>query len=250
MASPPAQEIPMNRPDPIDVSCKRRRPKLAPDARLGVAYLRCSTDRQDLSPDAQRDAIRAWAGGAGVTVVAWHEDLGVSGGADLEKRPGLLAALDAVREHGAGVLVVARRDRLARDVLVAAMVDRLVARQGASIVAADGTGNGGGPEAALMRTLIDAFAQYERAVIGARTRAALAVKKARGERVGGIPYGYRDEGGVLAEEHEEQAVIARARELRAEGLSLRAIGRQLHAEGRLPRSGGAWHVQVVARICS
>lgn len=238
----------MNRPDPIDVSCKRRRPRLAPDPGLGVAYLRCSTDRQDLSPDAQRDAIRAWAGGAGVTVVAWHEDLGVSGGADLEKRPGLLAALDAVREHGAGVLVVAKRDRLARDVLVAAMVDRLVARQGASIVAADGTGNGDGPEAALMRTLIDAFAQYERAVIGTRTRAALAVKKARGERVGGIPYGYRNEGGVLVEELEEQAVIARARELRAEGLSLRAIGRVLLAEGHMPRSADAWHVQVLARL--
>ncbi|MCA9316105.1 MAG: recombinase family protein [Planctomycetes bacterium] len=238
----------MNRPDQIDVSCKRRRPKLAPDPRLGIAYLRCSTDRQDLSPDAQRDAIRAWAGGAGVTVVAWHEDLGVSGGADLEKRPGLLAALDAVREHGAGVLVVARRDRLARDVLVAAMVDRLVARQGASIVAADGTGNGDGPEAALMRTLIDAFAQYERAVIGARTRAALAVKKARGERVGGIPYGYRDEGGVLVEEPGEQAVIARARELRAEGLSLRAVGRALLGEGHRPRRGGHWHVQVLARL--
>ena len=165
-----------------------------------------------------------------------------------QKRPGLLAAIDGVREHGAGVLVVAKRDRLARDVLVAAMVDRLVARQGASIVAADGTGNGDGPEAALMRTLIEAFAQYERAVIGARTRAALAVKKARGERGGGIPYGYRGEGGVLVEEPEEQAVITRARELRAEGLSLRAVGRALTEEGQAPRSGKGWHVQVIARL--
>lgn len=223
-------------------------PKRLLDPTRAVAYLRCSTDRQDLSPDAQRDAIQAWAGGAGVTVAAWHDDLGISGGADLEKRPGLLAAIDGVREHGAGVLVVAKRDRLARSVLVAAMVDRLVARQGASVVAADGTGNGDGPEAALMRTLIDAFAQYERAVIGARTRAALAVKKARGERVGGIPYGYREDGGVLVEVPDEQVVIARARKLRAEGLSLRAVGRALAESGHRPRTGHRWHVQVIARM--
>ena len=223
-------------------------PKRLLDPTRAVAYLRCSTDRQDLSPDAQREQIRNWADGAGVTVVAWHDDLGISGGADLEKRPGLLAAIDGVREHGAGVLVVAKRDRLARDVLVAAMVDRLVARQGGAIVAADGTGNGDGPEAALMRTLIDAFAQYERAVIGARTRAALAVKKARGERVGGIPYGYRDDGGVLVEVPDEQVVIARARELRAEGLSLRAVGRALADSGHRPRGGDRWHVQVIARM--
>jgi DNA invertase Pin-like site-specific DNA recombinase len=56
--------------------------------------LRASTDRQDLSPGAQRAAIERWAAGAGVAVVAWHEDLGVSGGTALEDRPGLLAALD------------------------------------------------------------------------------------------------------------------------------------------------------------
>ena len=86
------------------------------------------------------------------------------------------------------------------------------------------------------------------AVIGARTRAALAVKKARGERVGGIPYGYRDDGGVLVEVAEEQVVISRARELRAEGLSLRAVGRALIEEGHQPRTGKGWHVQVLARM--
>jgi hypothetical protein len=52
----------------------------------------------------------------------------------------------------------------------------------------------------------------------------------------------------LAEDADEMRVIARARQLRAEGLSLRAIGRGLLAEGHQPRSGKRWHVQVVARI--
>ncbi len=225
-----------------------RRKKLTTDPKKAVAYLRCSTHRQELSPEAQRAAITAWAEGGGVQVVAWHEDLGVSGGSPIDKRPGLLAALDAVKTDGAGLLVVAKRDRLARSVLVAAMVERLCDRAGARLVSACGVGNGDGPEAQLMRTMVDAFAAYERALIGARTKAALAAKKARGERIGGIPYGWRDDRGQLVEAAAEQVVVARARELRAKGLSLRGIGRALLAEGRTPRNGKAWHVQVVARM--
>ncbi len=97
---------------------------------------------------------------------------------------------------------------------------------------------------------MDVFSQYERAIIQSRTRAALAVKRARGERVGTTPYGYRlaQDGKHIEEDGAEQAIIARARELRAEGLSLRAIGRALLDEGRRPRTGRNWHVQVLARI--
>lgn len=221
-----------------------------PDPKRAVGYVRVSTDRQDLSPDAQRDAIEAWANGAGVTVVAWHEDIGVSGGAELDQRPGLVAAVDALPAHRAGVLVVARRDRLARDVLTAALVERLCERHGARVQSADGTGNGVGPEAQLLRGIMDVFAAYERAVIRSRTKAALAVKRSRGERVGTIPYGYRlaADGRHVEEDPGEQGVIDMARRLRAGGHSLRAIGRQLVAAGHTPRRGKEWHVQVVKRL--
>jgi DNA invertase Pin-like site-specific DNA recombinase len=213
-----------------------------------VAYVRCSTERQDISPEAQEQQIRAWADQRNVEIVSVLSDIGVSGGAELEKRPGLLAALQAVKQEGVSMLVVARRDRLARDVLVAALVERLCEREDVRVVSADGAGNGHGPEAQLMRGIIDVFAQYERMLIRSRTKAALAVKKARGERVGGVPYGWRDEGGVLMADSAEQAVVARARALRAEGLSLRALGRALLEEGHAPRSGLRWHVQVLARL--
>jgi DNA invertase Pin-like site-specific DNA recombinase len=220
------------------------------DPGKAVAYLRVSTDRQDLSPDAQREAIVRWAEAAGVEVVATHEDLGVSGGTDLDKRPGLLAAIDALGVHGAGVLVVAKRDRLARDVLTAALVERLCERAGSRVTSADGTGNGDTPEAQLMRNMVSAFAMYERSIIKSRTKAALAVKRARGERVGTIPYGYRlaADGRHVEEHPEEQATVVRAREIRAQDASLRAVGRQLLEEGHRPRSGGAFHVQVLARM--
>lgn len=225
----------------------RRRAKPA-DATKAVAYVRMSTDRQDLSPDAQRAAIERWASSQGVVVVAWHDDLGVSGGTPLEERPGLLAAIDALDAHHAGVLVVAKRDRLARDVLTAALVERLCERKGARVVAADGVANGDGPESALMRSLLDAFAAYERALIAARTRAALAVKKARGERTGGVPMGHVvDRDGRLEVNSAEAAAVARARELRGEGKSLRAIAATLDAEGHRPR-GKRWHVETLSRI--
>ncbi len=145
------------------------------------------------------------------------------------------------------MLVVAKRDRLARDVLTAALVERLCERKGARIQTADGTGNGDGPEAALMRTLLDAFAASERALIRARTRAALAVKKARGERTGGVPMGRRVEAGRMVVDGEETAAVARARALRGEGKSLRAIASKLEVEGSRPR-GVRWHVQALARI--
>jgi hypothetical protein len=69
---------------------------------------------------------------------------------------------------------VAKRDRLARDVLTAALVERLCERAGARAQSADGVGNEAGSEAQLMRNMVAAFAMYERALTGAQD-AALAV---------------------------------------------------------------------------
>ncbi|NVL83979.1 recombinase family protein, partial [Escherichia coli] len=76
-------------------------------------------------------------------------------GSDLDDRPGLVAALADLRLLGAGVLAVAKRDRLARDVYVASTIERAVERCGARIVAADGTANGETPADAFMRSILD-----------------------------------------------------------------------------------------------
>ncbi len=227
-----------------------RRRKALPDPRKVVGYVRVSTDEQALGPEAQKEALRAWCSANGAALVAVHEDIGVSGATPVEKRPGLNAALDALAVHDAGVLLVAKRDRLARDVLIGAVIERLVERQGARVLSADGTGNGDGPEAQLLRHLVSAFAQFEKALIGARTKAALRVKKLRGERVGAVPLGFRLSGtpGRLEPDPREQAAIALIRELHAKGLSLRAIDRELRARGYASRTGGAWHVQSLANL--
>lgn len=208
---------------------------------VAVAYLRVSTEDQQLGPEAQRGAIERWAAAKGITIASWHVDQGVSGGAELDKRPGLLAALDALEENQAGLLVVAKRDRLARDVVLAAMIESLAAKVGAKVVSAAGEGgdDADDPSSMLMRRIVDAFAEYERALIRSRTRAALGVKKKRGERVGNVPFGFRlaQDGRNLEVDEREQGVMTRARELRAAGTSVRGIVSKLAGEGLVGRSG-------------
>ena len=84
--------------------------------------------------------------------------------------------------------------------------------------------------------------------IRSRSRAARAVKKARGERTGGVPMGSRvGDDGMLAADEVERGAVVRARELRGEGKSLREIARALIAEGHAP-PGKRWHVQTLARV--
>jgi DNA invertase Pin-like site-specific DNA recombinase len=154
--------------------------------KIGVGYLRVSTLAQELGPEAQRATIEAWAAREGVSVVAWHIDAGVSGASPIEDRPALCAALAALRAHGAGLLLVAKRDRIARDVVIAATVERAATLAGARLVSADGTANGDTPADAFMRTVIDGAAAYERGLIRARTKAARAGKAAKGVRTRGI----------------------------------------------------------------
>ena len=221
----------------------------AMETKAVVGYLRVSTDEQALGPVAQREALNRWCRDTGCELVAVFEDLGISGGAPLDRRPGLMAAVAACGEHKANLLV-AKRDRLARDTLAAAMLERLVERTGSRILAADGCGNGDGPEGLLMRRMVDAFAEYERALIRARTRVAMQVKKAKGELVGAVPYGFHlaSDGVSLVPDEAEGAVVALVRELRAEGLSLRKIAARLTEKGLIPRAGGSWHHQTVANI--
>jgi DNA invertase Pin-like site-specific DNA recombinase len=228
---------------------QRRRTAPTASPRTAVAYLRVSTDEQHLGPDAQRAAITAWATREGVSVVAWHVDAGVSGAAAIADRPELLAALAALREHGAGVLAVAKRDRLARDVMAAAMIDRMVVDAGARVVSAAGEGtDSDDPSSMLMRRMCDAFAEYERALIAARTRAALAVKRSRGEATSHAPFGSRAVGGVLVADEAEQAVIAQVRAARARGLTVRAICDELRAAGIVSRKGKPLAVSAVGEL--
>ena len=213
-----------------------------------VALLRVSTEDQTNGLDVQRADISAWAEKRGAVVVAWHEERGVSGKLPIDKRTGLLAAINDVETLGAKALVAQKRDRISRDTLVSLLAERELSRCGASIATVVGDVEGTGPEAVFMRRILDAVAELERAMIAARTRAALAAKKSRGEQVGSVPLGKRESNGTLVDDPHEQACIAVAKSAASSGAGLREICRRLDEAGMRPRSGGKWHPNQIKRM--
>lgn len=216
--------------------------------KVAIGYTRVSTEDQKLGPEAQRTAIEAFAKREGIVVVAWFADDGVSGATAIDERIGLLAALAALKEHGAGALIAAKRDRIARDVVISATLDRLVQAAGAKIRTADNMSDATGPEGEFMRVVIDGAAQYERGLIRARTRAALQAKKALGERVGHVPYGFDVDGRKLVPNEGEQATMQTVREMKANGAKVSAIVVALRAMGAVSRTGKPFIRTQVVRM--
>jgi DNA invertase Pin-like site-specific DNA recombinase len=205
-----------------------------------------STARQDLSLDGQRKVIEDWAAQAGTQIVAWFEDPARSGATHPKRRSGLLGALQALELLRAGVLVVAADDRLSRDTNHAGWIATEVADLGATVLDASK------PEAewiAMMFGRMQAQAYLES--LRKNTVRALAVKKARGERVGSIPYGFQLHADTihLHPDPTEYPVLIRIVELRRAGLGGRRIAAALTAEGHRPRSNRYWNcgnLQVMA----
>lgn len=215
-----------------------------------VGYLRVSTDQQadsGLGLEAQREAVHKTAARMGLPLADVFTDAGLSGALDLENRPSLFAAVEGLKRGD--VLIVAKRDRLGRDLVGVAMIERQITRKGARIVSAAGEGTEGTDAGAMLqRQILDVFAEYERRLIGQRTKAALQSKRARGERAGNVPFGYQlaADGQRLEPCNAEREVLAILAELREAGYTLREIAAELNAQGFTTRRGTPWRHQYVA----
>lgn len=219
-------------------SPSRRRPQLDPLRVIGV--VRVSTEDQSLSVAAQRKAMQTWCRTHDAELVEVFSDVGVSGGAPLDERLGLMAAIDAVTKLKAGTVLVLRRDRLARDAVSAGIAQRLIERQGGVVRSCDGMTDAQGPEGALLRAVLDALAEYERLLIRARTKSALSVKRERGERIGSVPWGMAlaKDGVHLVVNRKEAEAVAIAHRLHRRKRSLRDIAATLDKRGFRSRAGG------------
>jgi DNA invertase Pin-like site-specific DNA recombinase len=139
------------------------------------------------SIETQLDLCRAYCRRKGYHVAGEHEDRALSGSE--EDRPGLWAAIDALKRGD--MLVADKLDRLARDVYLAELIQREAAKRGASIETVEGGANGDTPEQRMIRQVLQAFAEHERKVIAARTRAAILRHQAAGRRMSAQPpYGW------------------------------------------------------------
>lgn len=218
----------------------------------GIGYCRVSTDQQresGLGLEAQAAAIAQTAARLGVPLIQTFTDAGLSGSLSIDDRPALADALNTLRRGD--VLVVAKRDRIARDAFVSVLIEREAAKKGARIVSAAGEGTeNDDPSAVFTRRILDAVSELERALTAARTRAALRAKRARGERAGAEPYGYRVNGdGRTLHAHEpERQILTVIAECRAAGYSQRDIAAELTRRGFTTRTGSAWRFEYVRSI--
>lgn len=215
----------------------------------GIGYIRVSSEQQAESGAgmaAQRAAVEAFAKRQGITITAIHADEAISGAAGLDDRPGLAAAIGSLRRGD--VLVIPKRDRLGRDMMTTLTIERAVQKRGATILSADGVGNGEEAADKFMRSVIDAAAAFERDLIRARTKAALAAKRKAGQRTGSIPFGFElaDDGVNLIPVPAEQEVISKIVSCREAGMSLREIARVLNdAKVANKRGGKQWQSETV-----
>lgn len=210
-----------------------------------VAYYRVSTVKQGqsgLGLEAQQVAVQAFAQANGLDITA--EVTEVETGTQKKRRPQLEAALEQTRRIG-GVLLIAKLDRLARNVaFVSALMD-----SGVRFVAVDM------PEAdALTLHVMAAVAEREAKLISARTKAALAARKARGLSMG-TPGNLTPEARVKANVSNRDAAVTAtrqatgyARALREQGLTLAAVAVQLNVSGFRTRQGALWQPMQVKRI--
>lgn len=223
-----------------------------------IAYLRVSTDRQaeqGLGLDVQREAIRKWAKEHKHQIALWTADEGVSGSNGLDTREGLLDALEALKEHRARALVVYRLDRLARDLIVQETLLAELRRVGAEAFSTSPsesnylTDDAADPSRKLIRQVLGAVAEYERAMVSLRLRSGRRRKAEKGGYAfGSPPLGYRAEQRELVPVEGEQLALARIAELHNEGLSLRGIAERLTLEKLTPKRGGEWHPETLRRI--
>lgn len=204
-----------------------------------VAYLRSAPGERGPRGDAQRETIERWSKVHRVQIVQWCEDDGPAENATLDERRGLMNALLALRTRAAPVLVCTARDRLARDSVGLAMVERLASREDAKIVFVRDKDEVSETEGKLKRRLVGAFAEYERALMRVRTRAAVAIKKQRGEMTGRCPWGYHlaADGKTLEPDQREQNILAVVRHMRTSGRKIREIVAALKEMGVVGRNG-------------
>jgi DNA invertase Pin-like site-specific DNA recombinase len=223
-----------------------------------VAYLRVSTDKQaeqGCGLDVQADAIKQWSAEHGHRVVAWFRDEGVSGSNGLDMRLGLAEALDALRQGLGQGLIIYRLDRLARDLVIQEQLLADLRRIGVVAVTTSAAETAlleddpDDPTRRLVRQVLGAVSEFERAMIALRMRSGRRRKHEHGGYAYGAPaFGYAAEARALAPIDQEQEAIVRIVELRARGLTLREIATALETEGIRTKRGGRWHPKVVRDI--
>jgi DNA invertase Pin-like site-specific DNA recombinase len=214
-----------------------------PHCTQAIGYVRVSTESQALDGlglDVQRDSIRALAEAEGLDLVTIYSDEGISGSEDVAGREGLADALDHLATGNATVLLIPKLDRLARDMMLQESILADVWKHNATVLSCSETertycqpDSADDPARGLIRKVLGAVAEYERAMIRARLVAGRRRRIALDGYAGGPePYGWTDP--------DEQAILSHVADQRDRGLGWKAIADELNSAGLHKRNGAPW----------
>ena len=215
-----------------------------------IAYIRVSTDKQadqGHSLLAQQEKVNAYASLYDLEIIDYVIE---TGSAKNLNREGLQGALAAIKAGKADALIVVKLDRLTRSVAdLGYLVETYFHKAGLLSVSEQiDTRSASGR---LVLNVLASVSQWEREAIGERTSAVRQSMKANGLYCGGsVPYGQMLVSGELVNNPNEQVIIARAKALRSEGHSLRAIATKFSQEGLKTRKDTDFSHTLVSRMAA
>ncbi len=220
-----------------------------------AAYLRVSTDAQAgedrYGLPAQREAIQGYAKSKEIEVLSWYEDEGFSG-ATLE-RPGLQQLIADTGEKAFDIVLVAKMDRIARDLFVALFVEKELLVNEIEIVSVSEPISGKDPMNTAFRQMMGVFAELEKSMITMRMTSGRKQKARGGGYAGGrAAIGYSAARGkkVLDMDVDKAVTVQRVFQLRDEfpRWTLQQLASRLNAEGHTTKLGKAFKPMTIKRI--
>ena len=214
-----------------------------------VTYARFSSDRQhESSIEAQQDAMRKWAAAHGTQIIEEYADRGLSGTTD--ERPSFQDMISSLRHRRVDYVLVHKFDRFARNKYDSAIYGHQIEKTGARLVAV-AQDFGTSPEAIIMESLMQAWAEYYSKNLSTETLKGQKIRARGGYYLGGmVPFGYevsKDRSTLLIREEEAQWV-RRMFEAYKKGRGMKRVCEQMTAAGILGRKGRPFHPGTVRKV--
>ena len=206
-----------------------------------VGYMRTSSasnvgaDKD--SEKRQRVAIERFARASGFALVDWFYDTAVSGADPIESRPGFSALLDRIEDNGVKTVIVEDASRFARDLITQELGILALIGRGMTVITTSGDvlTDSSDPSRTMMRQIAGSFAQYEKARLVAKLKAARdRIREQTGKCGGRKSY---------AESKPETVELAK--QLRRDGHTFREIPGELAAQGHLTSRGKPYAVSAI-----
>lgn len=220
------------------------------EKKKAVAYLRVSTEGQfgedKFGLDGQRSMIEKYAAENDYEIVKWYADEGISGVKD--NRP----ALDEIlfgEESGFEAVIVAKSDRVARDIKLYFYYLYVLEKKGVRLISVQENFDENNELSGIYRSIMLFVAEQERKNIMIRTSGGRRVKANNGGYSGGrVPYGYRAKGHQLEINPEEAQIVQIVFNKWEDGFTLKDTARYLNDNGFKTRKGKKFQCSGIESI--